>query len=170
MRHPKRRGMDTTAWVGPGGARRLCRSCTGHAPAGEPLESLVAQRDAGLAQPLGRSDALASQAADETALIRCHCLAHGQRTFRGLEAVFPRACARGMSGLHAVCAQDAHARQAPMSAAERVASPPRSSAPGMADRKTWRRQQRAERHGEPTRSVGNALTSGLHHGATLTQV
>ena len=35
------------------------------------------------------SDALSANAADEAALIRCHCLAHGRRKFSELAEVFP---------------------------------------------------------------------------------
>jgi hypothetical protein len=48
--------------------------------AGENLQGLLDKREAGLAKPLAMSDALSSNAAaDDGAVIRCHCLAHGRR-------------------------------------------------------------------------------------------
>ena len=61
--------------------------------AGENLQGLLDQREAGLDKPLAMSDALTSNAvADESRLIRCHCLAHGRRKFSELEDVFPQEC------------------------------------------------------------------------------
>jgi hypothetical protein len=77
-----RTGMSTTALVAQQGAQTICLYYAGRAHAGENLAALVTQREGALGKPLVMSDALASNAADETALIRCHCLAHGRRKFR----------------------------------------------------------------------------------------
>jgi hypothetical protein len=62
-------------------------------------EAEKSERNAALARPIVMSDALAANAADECRLIRCHCLAHGQRKFRLLAEVFPDECARVMAVL-----------------------------------------------------------------------
>jgi hypothetical protein len=115
------------------------------------------------------SDALTSNEADETALIRCHCLAHGQRKFRVLAEVFPDECAKVMSVFKAVFDHDEHTRKAQMSASERLAYHQRYSAPLMADLKRWLEQQLADRNVEPNSSLGKAIAYVLKHCDTLTQ-
>ena len=71
-----RTGMYTTALVAQQGAQTIYLYFSGRAHAGENLDALLTQREGNLGKPLVMSDALASNAAEETALIRCHCLAH----------------------------------------------------------------------------------------------
>ena len=84
-----RTGMYTTGLVVQQGEHTICLYMAGRAHAGENLEALLTQRDAGRDKPLVMSDALAANTADEAALIRCHCLAHGRRKFSELEETFP---------------------------------------------------------------------------------
>ena len=84
--------MYTTALVVKVGERTICLYYSGRSHAGENLASLLKQRQAGRDRPLVMSDALSSNEADEAALIRCHCLAHGRRKFSELEEVFPHEC------------------------------------------------------------------------------
>ena len=81
-----RTGMYTTALVVQQSAQTICLYFAGRAHAGENLEALLSHREAER-KPLVMSDALASNTADEGALIRCHCLAHGRRKFTELEEV-----------------------------------------------------------------------------------
>jgi transposase len=74
-----RTGMYTTALSVQVGERRICLYDTGRQHAGEKLEVLLGQREPQRGKPLVMSDALASNKAEETHLIRCHCLAHGRR-------------------------------------------------------------------------------------------
>ena len=87
-----RTGMYTTGLVVQQGEHTICLYMAGRAHAGENLEALLTQRDAGRDKPLVMSDALAANTADEAALIRCHCLAHGRRKFSELEETFPAEC------------------------------------------------------------------------------
>jgi len=82
------------------GAQMICLYFAGRTHAGENQEALLAHREADRGTPLVMSDALASNTADEDALIRCHCLAHGRRKFTELEEVFPTECA---SAAHRNC-------------------------------------------------------------------
>ena len=84
--------MYTTGLVAQQGEQTICLYMAGRAHAGENLAALLTQRDAGRDKPLVMSDALVSNAADEAALIRCHCLAHGRRKFSELEETFPEEC------------------------------------------------------------------------------
>jgi hypothetical protein len=165
----QRRGMYTTALVVQAGERRICLYATGRSHAGENLASLLSKRSSGLARPLVMSDALSSNEADETALIRCHCLAHSQRKFRVLEDDFPDECARVMSVFKAVFEHDEQTRKTQMSAAARLAYHQLYSAPLMNDLKLWLEKQFADRNVEPNSSLGKAITYVLSHFETLTQ-
>src|SRR5262252_4050692 len=68
-----RTGMYTTGLVVQQGEHTIFLYMAGRAHAGENLEALLTQRDAGRDKPLVMSDALAANTADEAALIRCHC-------------------------------------------------------------------------------------------------
>src|SRR5437763_12067165 len=80
---PKERtGMHTTALVVKVGEHTAILYYSSRRHAGENLQALLDQRAAGLDKPLAMSDALSSnEVAQEAALIRCHCLAHGRRKF-----------------------------------------------------------------------------------------
>src|SRR5262245_16103204 len=80
-----RTGMPTTALIVPVGERRMCLYYTGRRHAGEKLDILLTKREPQREKPLVMSDALTSNNAEETHLIRCHCLAHGRRKFSELE-------------------------------------------------------------------------------------
>ena len=86
---PPRTGMYTTGLIVQGGERRICLYYAGRQHAGENLAALLTHREGQRDKPLVMSDALASNAAEEHGLLRCHCLAHGRRKFIELEEVFP---------------------------------------------------------------------------------
>ena len=92
-RPTERTGMYTTALVVQVGEHTICLYYSGRCHAGENLKALLLQRQADRDKPLVMSDALSHNEADETTLIRCHCLAHGRRQFSDLEDVFPQECA-----------------------------------------------------------------------------
>src|SRR5262245_29388813 len=98
-----RTGMYTTALVASQGTQTICLYFAGRAHAGENLEALLTRREADRGKPLVMSDALASNTADEGALIRCYCLAHGRHKFTELEEVFPAECAMVIDALRQVC-------------------------------------------------------------------
>lgn len=120
-RSEDRTGMYTTAFVVKVGERTMCLYDCGRAHAGENLAALLTQREADRGKPLVMSEALTSNDADETTLIRCHCLAHGRRTFSELEDVFPQECTVVLESLKQVFDHDDEARVKQMSAPERLA-------------------------------------------------
>src|SRR5215813_1088572 len=85
----ERTGMQTTALIVQVGGRRSCLYYTGRRHAGENLAALLTQRAPERGKPLVRSEALSSNNAEETGLIRCHCLAQGRRKFTELAEDFP---------------------------------------------------------------------------------
>src|SRR4029453_19251189 len=115
-----RTGMYTTALVAQQGAQTICLYFAGRAHAGENLEALLTHREAERGKPLVMSDALASNTADEGALIRCHCLAHGRRKFTELAEVVPAECALVIDALRQVFDHEEEARVQHMSAEVRL--------------------------------------------------
>jgi rubredoxin len=129
----ERTGMYTTALVVQQSAQTICLYFAGRAHAGENLEALLTHREADRGKPLVMSDALAANTAEEAALIRCHCLAHGRRKFSELEEVFPEECAVVIEALTQVFDHDEEARVQRMNATE----PWRTTRPIVG--RSWRR-------------------------------
>ena len=115
------------------------------------------------------SDALASNDAEEQALIRCHCLAHGRRKFSELEDVFPQECAVVLDVVQQVFDHDEEARVQQLSAQERLAYHQAYSGPLMEGLKRWLKQQCDDRLVEPNSSLGKAIAYLLGHWETLTR-
>jgi hypothetical protein len=164
-----RTGMYTTALVAQQGAQTICLYFAGRAHAGENLEALLALRDTGRDKPLVMSDALVSHTADEAALIRCHCLAHGRRKFTELEDVFPAECTVVLEALAQVFDHEEESRVQQLSAPERLAYHQQYSGPIMQGLKHWLAQQFEERTVEPNSSLGKAFAYLLAHWQTLTR-
>jgi transposase len=165
----ERTGMYTTTLVAQQGARTICLYFAGRAHAGENLEALLTSREADRSKPLVMSDALASNAADEGALIRCHWLAHGRRKFTELEEVFPDECAVVIEALRQVFDHEEEARVQQMSAEVRLGYHQQYSGPIMEQLKHWLDAQFEERTVEPNSSLGKAFHYLLTHWQTLTR-
>jgi transposase len=168
-RSPERTGMYTTALVVKVGERTICLYYSGRAHAGENLKALLAQRATDQPKPLVMSDALASNDAEEQALIRCHCLAHGRRKFSELEDVFPQECAVVLDVLRQVFDHEEATRVQQLSAQERLAYHQAYSGPLMAGLKQWLQQQIDTRLVEPNSSLGKAIAYMQGHWDTLTR-
>jgi hypothetical protein len=168
-RSPERTGMDTTALVVNGGTRTICLYYSGRFHAGENLVSLLKQRQAGRDQPLVMSDALSSNEADETRLIRCHCLAHGRRKCSEIAEVFPQECQVVVEALKQVFDHDEVARKEQMEGPARLASHQEYSRPSMDGRKDWLNKQVDEPLVEPNSALGKAMAYRQGHWETLTR-
>jgi len=162
--------MFTTALVVKVGERTICLYYSGRSHAGENLAALLEQREAGRAKPLAMSDALSSnEVANETAVIRCHCLAHGQRKFSDLEEIFPQECRVVLEVLSQVFDHDEQARQAQLSPEARLAYHQMQSQPLMDELKLWLATQINDHLVEPNSSLGKAVAYMQGHWETLTR-
>ena len=168
-RSKERTGMFTTAFVVKVGERTICLYYSGRSHAGENLAALLEQREADHDKPLVMSDALLSNAAQETTLIRCHCLAHGRRQFSDLADVFPQECQVVIEALKQVFDHDEQARDEQMSAEARLAYHRDYSGPIMDDLKRWLDKQFDDRLVEPNSSLGKAVAYMQGHWETLTR-
>jgi transposase len=164
-----RTGMYTTGLVVQVGEHTICLYYAGRQHAGENLVALLRHREAQRDKPLVMSDALASNAADEQALIRCHCLAHGQRKFRELEEVFPQECDVVTHALKQVFEHEEDVRARQLSAEDRLVYHQTYSGPIMDALKAWLEQQVEGRAVELNSSLGKAIAYLLNHWATLTR-
>jgi transposase len=168
-RSKERTGMFTTALVVKVGERTMCLYYSGRAHAGENLAALLEQREADHDKPLVMSDALLSNAAQETTLIRCHCLAHGRRQFSDLADVFPQECQVVIEALKQVFDHDEQARDEQMSPEARLAYHRDYSGPIMDDLRRWLDKQFDDRLVEPNSSLGKAVAYMQGHCETLTR-
>jgi transposase len=164
-----RTGMYTTALIVQVGERRICLYYTGRQHAGENLEVLLGKREPQREKPLVTSDALSSNNAEETHLIRCHCLAHGRRKFSELAEVFPTESAVVVNALKSVYEHEAEARDKQLSAQERLVYHQTYSGPILTTLKTWLEQQTTDRLVEPNSSLGKAIGYLLGPWETLTR-
>jgi hypothetical protein len=164
-----RTGMYTTALIIQVGERRICLYYTGRQHAGENLATLLAKREPQREKPLVMSDALSSNNAADTPLIRCHCLAHGRRKFSDLDEVFPAESAVVVEALKLVFDHEEVAQREQLRAPERLAYHQAKSGPIMAVLQKWLEQQTQERLVEPNSSLGKAIAYLLGHWPTLTR-
>jgi len=165
-----RTGMHTTALVVKVGEHTAILYYSSRRHAGENLQGLLDQRAAGLDKPLAMSDALASNAmANEAAIIRCHCLAHGRRKFSDLAEVFPHECQVVLEVLSQVFDHDEQARKEQLSPEERLVYHQARSQPLMDGLKCWLDTQFDEHLVEPTSALGKAMGYMQRHWGTLTR-
>ena len=165
-----RTGMHTTALVVQVGEHTAMLYYSGRRHAGENLQELLDNREAELDKPLAMSDALTSnEVADESRLIRCHCLAHGRRKFSDVADVFPQECQVVLAVVKQVFDHDEQAHDAQLSPSERLAYHQRLSGPLMEGLHTWLAKQVDDRLVEPNSSLGKAIAYLQGHWDTLTR-
>ena len=133
------------------------------------MAALWQKRDPQRDKPGVRSDALASNAAAEQTLIRCHGLAHGQRKFRERDEAFPGESAVVTQVLRQVFEHEEEARVRQLSAVERLTYHQTWSGPLLEGLKAWLAQPGTERRVEPNSSLGQALTYLLKPWETVTR-
>jgi transposase len=165
-----RTGMHTTALVVKVGEHTAILYYSSRRHAGENLQGLLDKRETGLAKPLAMSDALTSnEVADESQLIRCHCLAHSRRKFSDLQDVFPQECQVVLQVLSQVFDHDEQARQEQLSPQARLAYHQAQSQPLLEALKKWLDTQLDDHRVEPNSALGKAIGYMQRHWVTLTR-
>ena len=166
----ERTGRHTTALVVKVGEPTAILYYSSRRQAGENLQGLLAKRAPGLEKPLAMSDALSSNAvADDAAVIRCHCLAHGRRKCSDLVEVFPHACQVVLEVISAVFDHDEQARQEQMSPEARLAYHQAYSRPLLDELKRWLAMPMDDHLMEPNSALGKAMGYRQRHWVTLTR-
>jgi transposase len=168
---PKERtGMHTTALAVKVGEHIAILYSSNRRHAGENLQGLLDKREVGLKKPLAMSDALSSnEVANDAALIRCHCLAHGWRKFSDLEEVFPHECQVVLEVISQVFDHDEQARKEQLSPEARLAYHQAHSQPLMETLQKWLAKQIDDHLVEPNSSLGKAIVYMQSHWETLTR-
>jgi len=168
---PKERtGMHTTALVVKVGEHTAILYDSSRRHAGENLQGLLDKREAGLDKPLAMSDALSSnKVANEAAVIRCHCLAHGRRKFSDLEEVFPHECQVVLEVIGQIFDHDEQARQEQLSSEARLAYHQAQSQPLMEALQKWLAKQMDDHLVEPNSALGKAMVYMQSHWEPLTR-
>ena len=118
----ERTGMHTTALAVQVGEHIAILYYSSRRHAGENLQALLDNARRVWKNRSAMSDALASnEVADESRLIRCHCLAHGRRKFSDVEEVFPHECQVVLDVIRQVFDHDEQARADQLSPETRLA-------------------------------------------------
>jgi hypothetical protein len=165
---PDRKGVFTSGILSVVEGRRIALFVTGHRHAGENLAALLKQRVSGLDRPIQMCDALSRNMPKELQTIVANCLTHGRRQFVDVAASFPEDCLYVLKILQVVYANDAMAKDRPMSPEERLAFHQAESQPKMEELKDWMTAQIEGKQVEPNSGLGEAITYMRKHWDKLT--
>ena len=167
---PERKGMYTTV-LRFEGEQSICLYFTGRRHAGENLDAILAHRDPDLPPIQWMSDALAANTPKQhkARTLNLNCLVHGRRQFTDIDAFFPDECARIVDAIAKVYQHEAHCKDQPLTAAQRLAYHQAHSAPVMTDLKGWMQQQLEDRLVEPNSRLGGAFDYLLKYWEALTR-
>ena len=165
---PARTGVFTSGIVSTRDGHRIALFFTGRRHAGENLADVLAHRAAALGPPMQMCDALSRNVPKPLAVIVGHCLAHARRQFVKVTPNFPEACRHVLEMLADVYRCDAEARDAGLSAEERLHLHQARSGPLMENLHGWLTAQFADHRVEPNSGLGQAITYVLKRWATFT--
>jgi transposase len=167
----KRTGVFTSGIVSTAQGRRIALYFTGRQHAGENIADVLKQRAAESGPAIQMSDALswnAPKLPGGVELLVAHCLAHGRRQIVEVAENFPEECRYVLEKLGEVYGIDGQARDAGMTAQERLRFHQQHSKPILEALHDWLEAQFAERKVEPNSSLGKAITYLLRHWKALT--
>ena len=165
---PARTGVFTSGIVSTRDGHRIALFFTGRQHAGENLADVLTHRAAALGPPMQMCDALARNLPKPLTVIVGHCLAHARRQFVKVTPNFPEACRHVLETLAEVYQCDAQARDAGLSADERLRLHQVRSGPVMAGLHDWLTAQLADHRVEPNSGLGQAIAYVLKRWTTFT--
>jgi len=166
-----RTGVFTSGIVSTREGRTIALYFTGRQHAGENLNGVLKQRAPTLPGPIQMCDALSRNAPKLSAgaeILLAYCMAHGRRQFVDVAANFPEQCRYVLEMLGEVYGHDAKAREARMTAEQRLQFHTEHSEPVMTKLHEWLEAQFAERKTEPNSGLGKAIKYLLNHWRPLT--
>ena len=167
----QRTGVFTSGIVSTAQGSKIALYFTGRQHAGENLADVLKQRAVESGPVIQMSDALswnAPKLPEGVSLLVAHCLAHGRRQIVEVAQNFPVECRYVLEQLGEVYGVDAQARDAGMTAEERLRFHQQNSKPIMEALHGWLEAQFAERKVEPNSGLGKAITYLLRHWKALT--
>jgi len=164
----QRVGLFTSGIVSLTDKREIVLFFTGDRHAGENLDDVLKQREAGLTAPIQMCDALSHNTCGEFESILSNCLTHARRQFVEVIANFPDECRFVIDTLGEVYRTDAEAKQRELSAQDRLQLHKKSSGPRMANLEKWLKEQLDEHLVEPNSGLGKAIKYTRKHWESLT--
>lgn len=165
----KRKGTFTTCVFAEAGEHKICLYYSGSKHSGENVSALLEKRDKNLPPIIRMCDALSANVPAALKTILCHCLTHGRRKFKEIEAFFPAECTYVMEQLAPVYKNDATAKEQNMTEDQRLIYHQTHSAPIMDRLKTWMQEQFDQRTVEPNSALGSAIRYMQKHWTELTR-
>jgi transposase len=166
----KRTGIFTSGIVSTAQGWKIALYFTGRQHAGENIADVVKQRRVELGPAIQMCDALSWNAPKlpGVELLVAHCLAHGRRQIVEVAQNFPFECRHVLEMLGEVYRNDAAARNAGLTPAERLRAHQEHSQPIMDALHEWLETQLSERKTEPNSGLGQAIRYLLRHWQPLT--
>ena len=165
----ERTGMYTTCIMAKSDDYEICLYSSGVKHGGENLAALLSKREKTLPPVLQMCDALAANTTTELETILSHCLSHGRRKFKEIEAFFPEECSHVIKQFAYIYKHDAEAKTAGMSKEARLVHHQLYSAPIMEALYLWMQAQIDERKVEPNSALGAAIRYLKNHWPALTR-
>lgn len=166
---PERTGVFTSGIVSDVEGRKVALFFTGRKHAGENMDDVLRERQAGLPPPIQMCDALSRNEPKEFATILSNCLAHARRKFVDVATSFPDECRYLLEKLRAVYRNDALAKEQNLSDEERLRFHQANSQAVMDDLEKWLRAQFDEKKVEPNSGLGQAISYMLKRWDKLTR-
>lgn len=166
---PKRTGIFTSGIVGEVENHSVTLFFTGRDHAGENLAAVLAQREAQRPPPLHMCDGLARNVPKGHVTVDCRCNVHARRGFVEVEGDFPEECAKVVESFSAIYRVEAQAREARLSAEERLRLHQTQSQPVMDGLRAWFTEMIDGKKVEPNSGLGEAIAYMQARWTELTQ-
>lgn len=166
---PARTGLFTTGIVGKVGEHCVSLFLTGRNHAGENLSWLLDQREPQRPPPIHMCDGLNRNDPKGHATVDCQCNVHARRGFVEVESFFPRECRKVLECFSAIYRVEAQAREANLSAQERLRLHQIHSQPVMEELRRWFAQLIEDKKIEPNSGFGKAIAYMEKRWTQLTQ-
>lgn len=154
---PTRTGLFTTGIVGKVEDHSVSLFITGRKHAGENLAALLERRNAPHPPPIHICDGLSRNDPKGHPTVDCQCNVHARRGFVEIESSFPEQTRKVIESFTAIYRVEAQAREAGLSAQERLRLHQTHSQPVLEELRTWFAELIADRKIEPNSGFGKAI-------------
>jgi transposase len=164
-----RTGIFTTAIISKLGEHKIALFYSGRNHAGENMNELLTQREAGRSPPIQMCDALSRNVPKDFEVILANCNIHARRYFVDIAGIFPVECTFVLETFKQLYKNEAQAKKQKMSPEQRLEFHQTYSGPLMEQLKSRLEEQLAEKKVEPNSSLGQAFSYMLNHWTPLTR-
>ena len=154
----ERTGIFTTGILAEVDGHRIALFFTGRKHAWENLDTVLAQRQEGLAAPIQMCDGLPSNQLKTAQTRQANCCAHSRRKYVEVMEAFPEQCRFVLECLKQVYKNDAQAKELKLAAEERLKLHQTHSQQPMDALKKWAQEQIEQKKVEPNSELGKAIS------------